>query len=102
MYVSLVFKRVILQQKKYETCFSVSIEIITGEKINLSFYVSVSLKNYYVLTKNNCSQYVAIVSLLTACQLLGFYYFNSSVFFAFFPTWKTCFPNISSRKLMNE
>lgn len=55
----------ILQQKKYETCFSVSIEIITGEKVNLRFYASVSLKNY-VLTKNNFNQYVAIVSLLTA------------------------------------
>lgn len=41
-------------------------EITTGEKVNLRFSASVSLKNYCVLTKNNFNQYVAIVSLLTA------------------------------------
>lgn len=65
MSVRLVFKRVILQQRKHKACFSVRIEIITGEKVNLSFYASVSLKNY-VLTENNFNQYVAIASLLTA------------------------------------
>lgn len=63
VYISLVFKGVVLQQKKYKTYFSVSFEII-GEKVNLS-YANVTLKNY-VLTKNNFNQYAAIVSLLTA------------------------------------